>query len=67
MSALSRAALMTGRYQTRSGIYPGVLAANSIGGAALNALCICICKSVVVQWNPMLFVGSMHATHIHKY
>ena len=32
---------MTGRYQTRSGIYPGVLAANSIGGAALNAI-VCI-------------------------
>ena len=28
----SRAALLTGRYQTRSGIYPGVFSSNSIGG-----------------------------------
>ena len=28
----SRAALMTGRYQTRSGIYPGVFGAPSVGG-----------------------------------
>ena len=28
----SRAALLTGRYQTRSGIYPGVFLAGNIGG-----------------------------------
>ncbi len=28
----SRAALLTGRYQTRSGIYPGVFSSDSIGG-----------------------------------
>ena len=28
----SRAALLTGRYQTRSGIYPGVFGAPSVGG-----------------------------------
>ena len=28
----SRAALLTGRYQSRSGVYPGVFATNSIGG-----------------------------------
>ena len=28
----SRAALLTGRYQTRSGIYPGVFGAESVGG-----------------------------------
>ncbi|XP_053283407.1 arylsulfatase A [Pleuronectes platessa] len=32
----SRAALLTGRYQTRSGIYPGVLYPGSIGGLPLN-------------------------------
>ena len=31
-SSTFRAALMTGRYQVRSGIYPGVLYPNSIGG-----------------------------------
>ena len=33
---LSRASLLTGRYQTRSGIYPGVLYPGSIGGLPLN-------------------------------
>lgn len=32
----SRAALLTGRYQTRSGIYPGVLYPASKGGLPLN-------------------------------
>ncbi|KAK2894512.1 hypothetical protein Q8A67_011741 [Cirrhinus molitorella] len=32
----SRAALLTGRYQTRSGIYPGVLYPGSIGGLPTN-------------------------------
>ncbi|XP_072291405.1 arylsulfatase A-like [Eucyclogobius newberryi] len=32
----SRAALLTGRYETRSGIYPGVLYPGSIGGLPLN-------------------------------
>ncbi|XP_066579871.1 arylsulfatase A [Amia ocellicauda] len=32
----SRAALLTGRYQTRSGIYPGVLYPGSRGGLPLN-------------------------------
>lgn len=32
----SRAALLTGRYQTRSGIYPGVLYPGSKGGLPLN-------------------------------
>lgn len=32
----SRASLLTGRYQTRSGIYPGVLYPDSIGGLPLN-------------------------------
>ena len=32
----SRAALLTGRYQTRSGIYPGVLNCGSVGGLPLN-------------------------------
>ncbi|KAI4879982.1 hypothetical protein NFI96_008099 [Prochilodus magdalenae] len=32
----SRAALLTGRYQTRSGIYPGVLYTGSRGGLPLN-------------------------------
>lgn len=32
----SRAALLTGRYQTRSGIYPGVLYPSSRGGLPLN-------------------------------
>ncbi|XP_068170135.1 arylsulfatase A-like [Antennarius striatus] len=32
----SRASLLTGRYQTRSGIYPGVLYPSSIGGLPLN-------------------------------
>ena len=31
-----RASLITGRYQTRSGIYPGVLYPDSIGGLPLN-------------------------------
>lgn len=31
-----RASLLTGRYQTRSGIYPGVLYPDSIGGLPLN-------------------------------
>lgn len=31
-----RAALLTGRYQTRSGIYPGVLFPNNIGGLPAN-------------------------------
>lgn len=31
-----RASLLTGRYQTRSGIYPGVLYPGSIGGLPLN-------------------------------
>ena len=34
----SRAALMTGRYQTRSGIYPGVFGAPSVGGTVSNLL-----------------------------
>ena len=29
----SRAALLTGRYQTRSGIYPGVFMSASVGGS----------------------------------
>nr|XP_043893021.1 arylsulfatase A-like [Solea senegalensis] len=32
----SRASLLTGRYQTRSGIYPGVLYPGSVGGLPLN-------------------------------
>lgn len=32
----SRASLLTGRYQTRSGVYPGVLYPESIGGLPLN-------------------------------
>ncbi|XP_064396908.1 arylsulfatase A-like [Halichondria panicea] len=32
----SRAALLTGRYQTRSGVYPGVFGSNSVGGLPLN-------------------------------
>lgn len=32
----SRASLLTGRYQTRSGIYPGVIYPGSIGGLPLN-------------------------------
>ncbi|XP_017261445.1 arylsulfatase A [Kryptolebias marmoratus] len=32
----SRASLLTGRYQTRSGIYPGVFYPGSIGGLPLN-------------------------------
>ncbi|XP_068595420.1 arylsulfatase A [Brachionichthys hirsutus] len=32
----SRASLLTGRYQTRSGIYPGVFFPGSIGGLPLN-------------------------------
>ncbi len=28
----SRAALLTGRYQTRSGVYPAVFASGSVGG-----------------------------------
>ncbi|XP_019712813.1 arylsulfatase A [Hippocampus comes] len=32
----SRASLLTGRYQTRSGVYPGVLYPGSIGGLPLN-------------------------------
>ncbi|KAG9340023.1 hypothetical protein JZ751_022134 [Albula glossodonta] len=32
----SRAALLTGRYQTRSGVYPGVFYPGSIGGLPLN-------------------------------
>uniref|UniRef100_A0A8C6UQB9 Arylsulfatase A n=1 Tax=Neogobius melanostomus TaxID=47308 RepID=A0A8C6UQB9_9GOBI len=32
----SRASLLTGRYQTRSGVYPGVLYPDSIGGLPLN-------------------------------
>ena len=29
---ISRAAILTGRYQTRSGVYPGVFNPNSVGG-----------------------------------
>ena len=36
----SRAALLTGRYQTRSGIYPGVFWPTSIGGLPLNEITI---------------------------
>ncbi|XP_034032558.1 arylsulfatase A isoform X1 [Thalassophryne amazonica] len=32
----SRASLLTGRYQTRSGVYPGVFYPDSIGGLPLN-------------------------------
>ncbi|KAM6961419.1 arylsulfatase A [Aplochiton taeniatus] len=32
----SRASLLTGRYQTRSGVYPGVFYPSSIGGLPLN-------------------------------
>lgn len=32
----SRASLLTGRYQTRSGVYPGVLYPGSLGGLPLN-------------------------------
>ncbi|XP_064403945.1 arylsulfatase A-like [Halichondria panicea] len=32
----SRAALLTGRYQTRSGVYPAVFASGSVGGLPLN-------------------------------
>ena len=33
----SRAALLTGRYQTRSGIYPGVFEPNDLGGGFVLA------------------------------
>lgn len=36
----SRAALLTGRFQTRSGIYPNVFGPNSIGGLPLNEITI---------------------------
>ena len=36
LSVSCRAALMTGRYQVRSGVYPHVLTANSIGGEPHN-------------------------------
>ena len=39
----SRAALLTGRYQTRSGIYPGVFGAASVGGTHV----VCICFTLV--------------------
>lgn len=43
----SRASLLTGRYQTRSGIYPGVLYPDSIGGLPLNETTIAeVLKSV---------------------
>ena len=32
----SRAALLTGRYQTRSGVYPGVFGGSSIGGMSTS-------------------------------
>ncbi len=34
----SRAALLTGRYQTRSGVYPGVFFSNSVGGIKIYDL-----------------------------
>ncbi|CAL1592160.1 unnamed protein product [Knipowitschia caucasica] len=36
----SRSSLLTGRYQTRTGIYPGVLYPDSVGGLPLNEITI---------------------------
>ena len=38
-----RAALLTGRYQTRSGIYPDVLGITSKGGELVGTLSVIVC------------------------
>ncbi len=41
----SRAALLTGRYQTRSGIYPGVFEPNDLGGKRKHCMRLPVCIS----------------------
>lgn len=54
----SRAALLTGRYQTRSGIYPGVLYPGSRGGLPMNETTIAeVLKS---QGYATAMVGKWH-------
>ncbi|TRY62407.1 hypothetical protein DNTS_031820 [Danionella cerebrum] len=54
----SRAALLTGRYQTRSGIYPGVLYPGSKGGLPLNETTIA--EVLKAQGYATAIVGKWH-------
>ncbi|XP_059362811.1 arylsulfatase A [Carassius carassius] len=54
----SRAALLTGRYQTRSGIYPGVLYPGSKGGLPLNETTIA--KMLKSKGYTTAIVGKWH-------
>lgn len=54
----SRAALLTGRYQTRSGIYPGVLYPGSRGGLPLNETTIA--EVLKTQGYSTAIVGKWH-------
>ncbi|XP_037538764.1 arylsulfatase A [Nematolebias whitei] len=54
----SRASLLTGRYQTRSGIYPGVLYPGSIGGLPLNETTIA--EVLKAQGYSTAIVGKWH-------
>ena len=50
-SLLYRAALLTGRYQTRSGIYPRVFFPNDIGGDLKLFLCTVTFQSHFTEYN----------------
>nr|XP_033815396.1 arylsulfatase A isoform X2 [Geotrypetes seraphini] len=54
----SRAALLTGRYQTRSGIYPGVFYPGSRGGLPLSE--ITIAEMLKMQGYATAIVGKWH-------
>ena len=54
----SRAALLTGRYQTRSGIYPGVLRCGGVGGLPLNETTIA--ELVKTKGYKTAMVGKWH-------
>lgn len=55
----SRASIMTGRYYTRTGAYPGVFSPNSVGGLPLNETTIA--KALIPAGYTSGMVGKVHA------
>ena len=56
----SRASIMTGRYYTRTGAYPGVFSPNSVGGLPLNETTIA--KALIPAGYTSGMVGKVHAS-----
>jgi hypothetical protein len=57
----SRASIMTGRYYTRTGAYPGVFSPNSVGGLPLNETTIA--KALIPAGYTSGMVGKVREVH----